>query len=419
MKVWLLQRAEPTPHDNDGAQRKLRTGLMAEFFQAAGHEVIWFTSTFDHYNRRQRFDETTRTEVMPGFDIVYLKGPGYRRNISFQRLQDERVLAEEFARYARTLPKPDVILSSLPSVTIAREASKYAGKRGIPHVCDVRDLWPDVFLDVLPSALRPIAAPVLHPLRRSLGKVVDASTAVTGLTDQYIQWALDQGTRAKTAEDRPLLMAYMPQESIELSSFEKEAMKKKFEIVDGELNVVFVGTIGPMMSLDPVLDAARKLSEKNDPVKIRLCGHGSDFERVRTQAATIKTIDCPGWINAREIRYLLEESDVGLLPYKEIDTFRWSIPNKFGEYLAGSLVLVGNLAESAMGQMITDTRSGFIYSDDSERLADTLEWLEQDRGELARVRSNARQLYEERFHGPRVFTDFVARIENVVANAAA
>ena len=42
MKVWLLQRAEPTPHDNNDDQRLMRMGIIAQMleYMSAGIPVI-------------------------------------------------------------------------------------------------------------------------------------------------------------------------------------------------------------------------------------------------------------------------------------------------------------------------------------------------------------------------------------------
>ena len=42
MRVWLVQRAESTPHDDGGERRLLRVGILADILQSQGHEVVWW-----------------------------------------------------------------------------------------------------------------------------------------------------------------------------------------------------------------------------------------------------------------------------------------------------------------------------------------------------------------------------------------
>lgn len=411
-----MQRAEPTPHDRGGAQRILRTGLMAEFFRRSGHDVTWFTSTFDHYNRCQRFAASRVVEVALGYRIHYLHAKSYRRNVSLARLMHERKLAREFTRAVRDVAPPDLIICSLPSVHMAAATAKYARDRAIALVCDVRDLWPDVFLDLLPASLRSAGAVAIAPMRRKLATVISQSDAVTGLTDEYIDWAFGYAKRIRGPQDVPLAMAYMPTQEFALAPADEARMAAKFDCRNGELEVLFIGTLGPMMRIEPIIEAAKALELSNVPVRIRVCGAGSDFDRLRALASGLGNISFPGWIEAAEIGFLLKRSHIGLLPYADLDTFRWSIPNKLGEYLAGSLMLLHNLADSAMKRMIVSEGAGEIYYDDPRQLVAVLTKLAHDPPALKTYRTAAATLYRERFHGPEVYAGFVKRMENLVAS---
>src|SRR5688572_12390199 len=50
IKVWLVTAGEPLPLGKQ-EQRLLRAGLLARYLVAAGHEVTWWTSTFDHTSK--------------------------------------------------------------------------------------------------------------------------------------------------------------------------------------------------------------------------------------------------------------------------------------------------------------------------------------------------------------------------------
>lgn len=54
MNIWLLQSSEPMPVVNK-EQRLLRTGMMAEKLNKRGHNVIWFSNTFDHFHKKQLY----------------------------------------------------------------------------------------------------------------------------------------------------------------------------------------------------------------------------------------------------------------------------------------------------------------------------------------------------------------------------
>src|ERR1039457_4308343 len=62
MRSWLVNITDPLPID--GAHvRLLRMGTLAGFLAARGHTVTWWTSTFDHYRKRHRFDRDATVDV--------------------------------------------------------------------------------------------------------------------------------------------------------------------------------------------------------------------------------------------------------------------------------------------------------------------------------------------------------------------
>ena len=84
-----------------------------------------------------------------------LHGCGYSSNVSLARFRDHRQVAERFAAAAAAEPRrPDIIVAGLPTIELCLESTRYGKQRGVPVVLDMRDMWPDVFLELLPPALR-------------------------------------------------------------------------------------------------------------------------------------------------------------------------------------------------------------------------------------------------------------------------
>ena len=82
------------------------------------------------------------------------------------------------------------------------EVAAYGRRHSIPTIADMRDLWPDIWLDAAPAAARPIAKLLLSPdfalSRSSLASI----TAITGITDEFVAWGLARAGRAAGAFDR-------------------------------------------------------------------------------------------------------------------------------------------------------------------------------------------------------------------------
>ena len=160
MNCWLITVGEPLPVVDPGNPRLLRTGALARTLVQGGHRVLWWTSTFDHYRKVQRAPED-RSFDWEGGTVRMLRSVGYRANVSVRRFIEHAGVARKFAREAAAMERPDVILASLPTIELAREAVAYGRAHGVPVLLDLRDLWPDLLIDVLPPRLRWLSRLVL------------------------------------------------------------------------------------------------------------------------------------------------------------------------------------------------------------------------------------------------------------------
>ena len=121
MRIWLITVGEPIPSDGKG-DRLLRTGILAELLSSQGHQVPWWTSTFDHARKRHRANKDTTVAVTDRYDIRMIHATDYRRNIGVRRWWNHRQTARRFGRLAVAEPRPDVILCSLPTVELCQAA---------------------------------------------------------------------------------------------------------------------------------------------------------------------------------------------------------------------------------------------------------------------------------------------------------
>ena len=135
--------------------------MLAKALVEAGHEVLWWSSTFNHQLRKQRFDVSTTIEIKKNYRLRLLYGPGYKRSISFGRWRHNRAVAKEFAREISAKPideLPDLIYACLPTLEVSEQAVLFGVRHGILIIIDIRDRWPDIYLSPLPRILHPIFA---------------------------------------------------------------------------------------------------------------------------------------------------------------------------------------------------------------------------------------------------------------------
>jgi glycosyltransferase involved in cell wall biosynthesis len=420
MIVWLVTVGEPLPTDA-GAPRLLRAGILADLLADKGHVVHWWSSSFDHQQKKQRARGYRRLTYRPNATLHLLPGRSYASNVSFARVGNHRDNAEAFTLHAgQCSERPDVILCSYPTAELCEAAIAYGAARSIAVVVDVRDLWPDIFEELLPQFARPLARPLLLPMRRQSRRVFERATAITGVTAEFVAWGLQRGHRPPSANDWAFAMAYVERPPAPAALAEARARWHEMGVVETHLNFVFFGTIGRQFDLSTVIAAAREVSDSR--VRFIICGTGDRLDQYRALAAHCDNIVFPGWIDSAMIRSLMSMSVAGLAPYNLSDNFNSNIPNKIIEYLAGGLPIVTTLG-GVPGAMLVTRGCGLTYPHGSiGDLRTAIESLATDAVRQQAMAASALALYRERFDAGHVYgemIDYLGRIAGQHSGSAA
>ena len=125
MKIWNIVIGEPLPLNNN-QNRLHRSGLLNDILVKSGHEVCWWSSTFDHFSKKHHFSSYKEIDLSSRYKLRLLHGCSYKKNISFQRIRNHRQIAKEFTVHLEKAGKPDVIICGYPSIELAYNAVRFA-----------------------------------------------------------------------------------------------------------------------------------------------------------------------------------------------------------------------------------------------------------------------------------------------------
>lgn len=421
MRIWLVTIGEPVPVGAGRHDRLLRTGYLATVLATRGHEVTWWTSTFNHFKKEHLYAASTTVTLSPNLRVRLLKARGYRHNTSVFRLLDHLTLARSLEREIGTEPVPDVILASLPTVEMALVCVKYGRTRGVPVVVDMRDMWPDLFVAHAPPSLRPAVRLALAPLFRQARLACAEATALTGITDEFLAWGLRHGRRSRSPLDRVFPFGYITEQP------EAEALRAAGTFwdahgvgIDGRLAACFIGTMSASLDLEDIVRAAAILDRERCNVRFILCGVGDRFVAHKRMAAGLSNVLFTGWVDYPRIYSLMRRAHVGLDPLPLRFDFLATINNKAIEYLSAGLPVVSSPDSGVLASLLSEHRCGLSYPHgDSEALAGILRDLAGQRDRLNRMGEDARRLFDASFRGDRVYADFAGYLEDIVRRSAA
>ena len=284
-------------------------------------------------------------------------------------------------------------------------------------VLDLRDMWPDIFLGLLPAPARPLLRPALSGLHADLHEACTNATALTGISPEFVEWGLSAAGRSRSPLDRHFWLAYSAATPSLQEIRDAEARWRKEGIEPETLNPVacFFGAMSSKsFELDTVLEAARRLERSGSAWRFVLCGAGDTLEKYRRQARGLQNVIFPGWVTAAEIWTLMRASLVGLAPYRSRPDFVASIPNKSIEYLSAGLPIVSSL-QGSLAHLLSRACAGLTYTNGSvDDFLSALRRILDAPQERAVMAANAAELYRREFVAEKVYDEMAAYLEEVV-----
>ena len=412
MNIWLIQIGEPLPIKND--VRKMRTALLADKLLKRGHRVLWWANAFEHQRKVMVSDRDRNFDIFERYTIRVLRGCGYQKNVSLARYIDHLIVAFKFWGQSKKYPKPDVIIVSMPDHLLAYEAARYARKNKIPFIVDIRDLWPDIFLDRFRNiGMYGVVKIALAIDFAKLSFLLKNADALTAMSKGILQWGLDKIGRSQGPFDKVFYIGYKSNNSKNLAN--SNGSLDVPDWLSGRKNqklFVFIGTFGVSYELELILDAAKHFEKSGrSDVCFVLAGTGEKSDIIRKKAAGLRTVVLPGWIGKKEINALLKIGYVGLVPCRSVKD---AMPNKPFEYLSAGLPLVSSL-EGEMAELIDQHGFGFNYlPGDLEGLCRCIGRLASDPALYGEMSNNASEFFKEHGDADKIYGEYVTHIEKIV-----
>jgi glycosyltransferase involved in cell wall biosynthesis len=410
MRTWLITTGEPLPLPGS-RDRLIRTGRLASYLRQRGHDVVWWSSTFDHVRKAHRFDRSTDLELADGVALKLLHAPPYRSNVSVARLRHQYLTARAFRKRAPAEATPDVILCSFPTIELSAAALAYARRSGTRLVLDVRDLWPDIFVDGMPRLLRPLGSPFIRAYDRVARRVLRGADGIVGISEGYLSWALAKAGRGRSIDaDIVLPIGFeRPDIAPEDAKAATTALQGLGVRLDRPL-AVFVGTFGRTYDLTTVIRAAARLERSAPDLQFVLAGDGERGEKWRQEALGLSNVVMPGWLSGAQIATLCSHAAIGLQAYAS--GAPQGLANKLFEYLGYGMALASSLSgENAA--LIQEHACGFTYTaGDVEELCLGLKRLIDENDRLRSARQNASALFDREFCLSAIHERFAAYLES-------
>ena len=366
-------------YTGDGPNSNSRFREICRDLVATGAAVELITSTFVH-SRKEQVELPAGEEP---FVLTQIHEPGYRKNISFERLRSHRALASNLRSYLDSRRVPDVIYCAIPSLDLAEVAARYARRHGVRLIFDVQDLWPEAFEMVLKPER--VARAALYPLRLKADNVYSASDSVVTVSDTY-----SERVRRVRLDSESVHTVYL---GTKLADFDAHPVEPW--PVSGVLHLAYIGTLGRSYDLPLIFDAVRELDRRGIDYRLHVMGDGPLASRWQEETRGLADrVVFYGRLPYPEMVSRLKASDIALNPI--VPGSAGSIINKVCDYAAAGLPVINTQESPEYRGLLDSYGAGINCPADAGAVAEAMVRLHEDPSLRESMGRGSRRLAEEK-----------------------
>lgn len=300
--------------------------------------------------------------------------------------------------------KPDVVYASSPHLFAGLSGYVLAKRWRVPFILEIRDLWPQVLVDM--DQLDE-ASPVYRALKELETFLYTKADEIVVLAEGSADYLVERGiSRSK--------IHYIPN-AANPSDFDVDTdraeLRRRYAF--DKRTFVYAGAHGPANGLDLLIDAAVAASAAN--IEVVLVGDGVAKAALVDHAAAIgaSNVRFMDPIPKREIPEILSAADIGVHVLADVPLFRYGVsPNKVFDYMAAGLPVLTN-TPGGVSDFVLGADAGIAVLPNG--LADGLAaFAAMNDDELQRLGANGRRYMQE--HQSR--TQMSRRLQSLLDQAA-
>lgn len=408
MQIWLLTTGEPLPLDAD--VRLLRTGILANFLAEKGHEVTWWASTFNHFKNKHYLTNDQTIKLNKNITLKLVHAPGYKKSISIARAIDHAILSHRLGAQLKNEKTPDIIVASMPTIGFAYQAVKFGKRFNIPVLVDIRDLWPDVFVDRSPLFLKPLIKLFSILPNYKLKYALKNATGLVSVSNGFLSWGLKKINKSQSITDKVFPLAPPIVENKKIAPLDE--VKKRYNVQEHDLVLSYGGVLRKNLDFKTVIQG---LQESGIPYKLIVCGAGDGLETFKKIGEKNPNIFFTGWVNQDELHAVYSITHIALAPYKTTFDFRRSYTNKPIEYLSMGLPILTSL-DGELRSLIEQHQTGWYYPYQKKaKFKEIISTVYLEKSTLNFTSKNCLVLYQQQFESTKIYTAYVNHLEFILS----
>ena len=334
--------------------------------------------------------ENILVQEIDGIRVTYFR-MSYNQSMSIlRRLISFILFMFKSTIYSLRIKKVDLVFATSTPLTVGFPALVMRKLRSIPFIFEVRDLWPEV-----PIQMGAVKNNFFKKILRWFEKYIYENSIhlialSPGMKDGILKYNIPN--------EKISVIPNMAKIDIFAKRESDDSVFQEFDLNMNTFKVIHFGSIGKANAVNYILDAAKSMKSVED-VDFIFLGAGSEEKKMIEfcKANELQNVHFLGDHSLKKVSEIVNVCDVSLVTFKNLPILYTNSPNKLFDSLSAQLPIIVN-SNGWTRELVEDNECGFFV--DPLRADDLVEKIIELKGNLKlknRMGENARLLAETKF----------------------
>ena len=322
----------------------------------------------------------------------------------FSFLPSTAIMNQKYIRWQ----KPDVVIGTSPTPFAAWSAAVAAKRMNVPFIMEIRDLWPDIFVElgVLKNRF------LIKMLDRFISYLYRRAESIVTVTESFRRSIIARGFSPEKVFNIPngadTLFWDIRKSANGIKLREELMLKDKFV-------VLYIGAHGISHALSKILDSARPMLIEKQDIHFYFVGEGAEKTMLlqKAQEEGLSNVTFLDPTDKEGVRNYYALADVCLVPLRDIPLFETFIPSKMFEIMAMQRPIVASVAGESAEILKSSKGAIVVPPEDSWRIRDALLLLYENPDKRNRMGENGRAFITNQYSRQALSRQYLKFIQQI------
>lgn len=397
MNILYIHQYFKTPKEPGGT----RSYWIAQELIKHGHQVTMITADPQATQKRKEV-------IIDGIKVIYLQ-EAYSQNMSIStRLKSFLGFVWKSINEARKHKNIDLVIATSTPLTVGITALYMKWFKKTPYIFEVRDLWPEV-----PIQMGAFKSPlIVKPTRWFEKTIYNNAEHVIALSPGMQDGVIKYISKEKTTmiPNMAKMDEFWPREK-------NMVLAQKLGLKPDSFKIVHFGSLGIANGAHTIIASAKLMKDVED-VEFLFVGGGATEKALQSEVNKhqLDNVKFLGRFPMKEVSEIVNFCDVSMVSFLDLLILYTNSPNKLFDSLSAGKPIIVNSAGWTKDMVEEHNCGYYVNPNKPQELADKIIHLKENPETVEKMGENSRILAETVYDKSILTKQFVDTVQNVSKN---